>query len=246
MTVTAFQTTINTWDNTHQDPVLTTTSDVDTLTYNAAAGQWTEFLYTAGRPYPTILASAQHTATLPTMHFYAGGIPNGRYQVIANLYDNAPMRYYFGYTSADPSALNVVTAGSATGTEHREYSLGTVDITNNAFNLYTNKATQLGGNYEMFGWAWIRLAPADHLLHLRILQSIFTKITIRIQCWQRLLHDEPGGLTSNSTNHLWTEFLYTTSRPLPIGHGQCIAHSGAAHDALLQHRYPERPISGLC
>ena len=242
VTVTAFQTTIDASDNNHQDPVLTTTSDAATLTYNAAAGQWTEFLWTASRPYPSILASAQHTATLPTMHFYAGGIPNGRYEVIANLYDNAPMRYYYGFTSADPSALNVVTAGSAPGTEHREYSLGTVDITNNAFNLYTNKATQLGGNYEMFGWAWIRLAPAA--------PPAPSDITINLYEDD---HQDPvlgtttdvPTLVSNSANSLWTEFLYTTGRPYPSVMGSALHTPGATHNAFLQRGYPERPVSSL-
>ena len=115
VTVTAFQTTINGWEDLHQDPVLATTSDVGVLTYNSAAGQWTEFLYTTSRPYPSIMASALHTTTLPTMRFYAGGIPNGRYQVIANLYDNAHMRYFFGYTSANPSAAYVETLGKCIG-----------------------------------------------------------------------------------------------------------------------------------
>ena len=28
------------------------------------------------------------------MRFYASGIPNGEYEVFANLYDNAAIRYY--------------------------------------------------------------------------------------------------------------------------------------------------------
>jgi len=105
------------------------------------------------------MASALYTSGLPTMHFYAAGIPNGRYQVFANLYDNAAMTYYFGYTSADPRARSVATTGGATGTQHREYSLGTVDIIDNSFNLYTNYAQLVAGGYDIFGWAWIRLAP---------------------------------------------------------------------------------------
>ena len=63
------------------------------------------------------------------MHFYSTGIPNGQYQVYANLYDTNPLRYFYGYTSADPIALHVDTTWlAATGTQHREYSLGTVNI----------------------------------------------------------------------------------------------------------------------
>ena len=92
------------------------------------------------------MAAASYAGTLPTMQFYANGIPNGRYQVYANLYDNVPMRYYFGFTSANPSASYVETTGGATGTQHREYNLGTVDITDNAFSLYVNDAQRLGGD----------------------------------------------------------------------------------------------------
>ena len=159
VTVDAYQATINAWEDDHQDPVLATTTEASELTYNAAAGNWTEFLYTPSRPYPSIMASALHTTSLPTMRFYLGGIPNGRYQVIANLYDNDPMRYFFGYSSADPSESYVDTAGGATGTQHREYSLGTVDVTTNSFNLYVNNAQLLSGDYDIFGWAWIRLVP---------------------------------------------------------------------------------------
>jgi len=45
------------------------------------------------------------------MHFYANDIPNGQYEVIANLYDNAAMRYFYGFTAADPQALSVETIG---------------------------------------------------------------------------------------------------------------------------------------
>jgi len=95
------------------------------------------------------------------MHFSAGGIPNGRYKVIANLYDNAAMRYYFGYTAGNPQALYVdTTGGLSTGTQHREYTLGEVEITDNTFNLYTNRASLIAGGYDIFGWAWIRLENA--------------------------------------------------------------------------------------
>ena len=106
------------------------------------------------------MASAVYTPVQPTMHFYSTGIPNGAYTVYANLYDTNPLRYFYGYTSADPNAAYVDTAGGATGTQHREYSLGTVTITNGSFDLYVNIAQQLpGASYDIFGWAWIRLSP---------------------------------------------------------------------------------------
>ena len=152
---------LNCWEDTSQDPVLTTTSDVPTLTANSQNAQWTEFLYVQSRPYPSVMASALHTTGLPTMHFYATGIPNGQYEVIANLYDNAAMRYFFGYTESDPAAQFVETTGGATGTQHREYSLGMITITDNSFDLYVNNAQIITpGGYDIFGWAWIRLAEA--------------------------------------------------------------------------------------
>ena len=47
------------------------------------------------------------------MRFYAGNIPSGTYTVIANLYDNAAMRYYYGFTAADPKAQHIDALGGA-------------------------------------------------------------------------------------------------------------------------------------
>jgi len=154
------ETQINLWEDDHQDPILETTSDVPTLISNGANALWTEFLYTPSRPYPSILASALHTMGLGTMHFYAHGIPNGPYEVIANLYDNAAMRYFYGFAETDPQAHFVEVPGGATGEQHNEYNLGVVEITDNNFDLYTNYAELIAGGYEFFGWAWIRLVPA--------------------------------------------------------------------------------------
>ena len=212
VTVTGFQTTIDCSNNINQDPVLTTTSDVNTLVSNSAAGLWTEFLY-GSRPFPSVMGSALHTPVQPTMHFFTSGIPNGTYQVFANLYDTMPLRYYFGYTSGNPQALSINTAGGATGTEHREYNLGTVTVTNGTFNLYANRADELpGATYDIFGWAWIRLAQAQ--------PTQPTDITINLY---EDNHQDPvlattsdvTTLTYNSTHNLWTEFLYSTSRPYP-------------------------------
>ena len=139
---------------------MATTTDVPTLVSNSASGLWTEFLYTTARPYPSVMGSALHTPVQPTMHFFSNGIPNGQYEVYANLYDTMPLRYFYGFTSEDPIALSVDTTGGATGTQHREYSLGTITITDETFDLYVNRADQLpGATYDIFGWAWIRLSP---------------------------------------------------------------------------------------
>ena len=148
-------------DDGHQDPVLPTTTDAGNLVAND--GQWTELLWVSSRPYPTVLAGVnEEDYGLPVMRFYATGIPNGTYEVIANLYDNAPMRYYFSYTSDDPKTHAIDVPGGATGTQHTEYSLGMIDITDGTFNLYVQDADLLGGTYPYFGWAWIRLSQ-DHI-----------------------------------------------------------------------------------
>lgn len=218
--VTAYQTTINCSDDNHQDPVLATTSNTTTLDYNLTAGQWTEFLYTPSRPYPSVMAAASYAGTLPTMHFFANGVPNGRYRVIANLYDNAPMRYFFGFTSADPSEFFVDTVGGlTTGTQHTEYVLGTVDITNNVFNLYANDAIRFSGPYDAFGWAWVRLVPIEPP------SPPIVTVDLSVDGHQDpvlVTTSDIPTLVSNITNHLWTEFLYTTSRPYP-------SIMGAAH-----------------
>ncbi len=144
-------------DDTSQDPVLPTTTESEDLI--ADDGQWTELLWTSSRNYPTVFANVDEEALgLPVMRFYMSGIPNGTYEVIANLYDNEPMRYFYGYTGDDPKAQSIDVPGGATGTQHTEYSLGMIDITDGTFDLYVQDADSLGGTYNYFGWAWIRLA----------------------------------------------------------------------------------------
>ena len=152
---------INLWEDTHQDPVLTTTLDPAQLI--ETDGKWTEFSYPTSRPYPAIFAAVnEENYGLPVMHYYASGLANGTYEVMANLYDNAPLRYYYGYSSASPKSLSVDLPGCYTGTQFREYSLGTVTVTDGNFDLYVQDAdlrtgTGCGNTYPFFGWAWIRL-----------------------------------------------------------------------------------------
>ena len=92
--------TINLWEDDHQDPVLTTITDPALL--NDQDGQWDEFDYT-GRPYPTILAGHNEWENngLQPMHFFADGIPNGSYEVWANLYTGRHTRHYYGFTETE-------------------------------------------------------------------------------------------------------------------------------------------------
>ena len=214
--VDAFHTTINAWEDNHQEPVLITTQSEATLISNASNHIWTEFLanlYLPARTFPSIMASTLHTTNLPTMRFYTGGIPNGRYQVIANLYDVNQIRYFYGFSSANPSEFSVNSLGThTTGTQHGEYSLGTIDVTTNSFNLYVNNAQLINGGYEYFGWAWVRLVPAEPA----------PPADITINLWEDN-HQYPvlttteseATLLSNSASSIWTEFLYTASRPFP-------------------------------
>jgi hypothetical protein len=207
VTVTAYQgATINLWEDDHQDPILETTSDVTLL--ESTPGEWTEFYYSS-RPFPSVMAAHDEYETygLPVMHFTANGIPNGEYEVIANLYDNSSMRYFYGFASGDPLAQYVDTAGGAGGTQHREYSLGTTTITDGVFNLYVQDADLLGGTYPIFGWAWVRLVPVE-------------SDGVTVNCWEDD-HQDPVLATTtnipdlNETDGEWTEFLYTPSRPYP-------------------------------
>jgi hypothetical protein len=148
--------TINLWEDNHQGPVLTTTSDRGDL--NETDNQWTEFLWTS-RGYPGVFAGSHETP--PLMRFYAS-VPNGTYTLIANLYWNDNLRYYWGYSANNPEQYSYdVTRGSRGN--FAEYTLGKVMVTNGQFELYTRRADSLsGGNgYPFWGWAWIRLIPED-------------------------------------------------------------------------------------
>jgi len=151
---------IDCWDDAHQDPVLTTTEVVGDLVEDD--GLWTEFLYLPVRDYPSILAAVDEDLLgLPVMRFHDSGIPNGDYQVMANLYTSSSgrdMRYFYGFSAGDPREFSVDTVGGAGGTDqHAEYNLGTVSVVDGTFEIFVQDAELLGGTYPFFGWAWIRL-----------------------------------------------------------------------------------------
>jgi len=210
VTVAPISHIIDLWEDAHQRPVLETTTNAGDLI--TTDGQWTEFHYVSGgRPFPSVMAGAdEEDYGLPTMHFYAVGIPNGTYGVIANLYtagSGRDMRYYYGFTPDDPKALSVDTVGGAGGSDqHEEYSLGEITITDGRFDLYVRDADLLGGTYPIFGWAHVRLEP------------VFPET--RINLWEDD-HQDPVLTTTSSVGDLdeydgeWTEFLYTPSRPYP-------------------------------
>ncbi len=209
VTVTPISHTIELWQDAHQRPVLATTTDSGDLVVDD--GQWTEFHYVSpDRPWPSVMAGAdEEDFGLPTMHFYAVGIPNGTYEVIANLYTSASgrdMRYFYGYDPADPKALYVDTVGGTGGLDqHEEYGLGQVTVSNGRFDLYVRDADILAGTYPIFGWAHVRLEP------------VFPET--RINLWEDA-HQDPVLVTTSDSgdlvpdDDLWTEY-YHTSRGYP-------------------------------
>jgi len=105
---------IECWQDAFQDPVLQTTTDSSAL--DEADGEWTEFHWiSGGRPFPAVFAGVdEEEVGLPVMRFYAGGVPDGDYDVVANLFTSGPgrdMRYYFGFTEESPKAFFVDTVG---------------------------------------------------------------------------------------------------------------------------------------
>ena len=83
---------------------------------------------------------------LPTMRIYAGNIPSGTYTVVANLYDNAAMRYYYGFTAADQKRSTLMcwavrpVHSSVSTTLARSFT-----ILDGNFNLYFRDADYLSG-----------------------------------------------------------------------------------------------------
>ena len=156
--------TIDCWDDAHQDPVLPTTTNSADI--SLTDGLWTEFHYVSGgRPFPSVFAGSDEyeNHSLSAMRFYATSVPNGDYAVYANLYTEDAgrnMRYYYGYSPTETKRYYVDTTGGSGGaTEHTEYSLGSVTVTDNTFSLYAQDADMFSGAYPVFGWAWIRLVP---------------------------------------------------------------------------------------
>ena len=99
---------------------------------------------------------------LQPMHFFADNIPDGRYEVWANLYTARHTRYYYGFTEAEALANtrwvdNVAGAGGSD--QHEEYYLGTVVITDGRFDLWAGDGDVINDTSYFYGWAWVRLVP---------------------------------------------------------------------------------------
>ena len=124
-----------------------------------------EFLYTS-RGFPTVVAGVNEYENngLPPMRFYTSGLANGTYSVYANLYTQAPgrkMRYFWGYSPTQTKQYSIDVTGNTNATEHTEYLLGSVSVTNGTFSIYAQDADLLSGSYGVFGWAWVRLVKTS-------------------------------------------------------------------------------------
>lgn len=153
------------WDDEHQEPQLVTFTDTDPTLLNDEDGQWDEF-YWISRSYPTILSGHDEWESngLQPIHFFAEGIPNGSYEVWANLYTGRYTRHYYGFTEAEALAEarwvdNVAGAGGAD--QHEEYYLGTVEITDGCFDLWAGDGDVIDGTSYFYGWAWVSLVPEE-------------------------------------------------------------------------------------
>lgn len=145
------QTTIDCWVDTQQSPVLTTFSNYSQLNPNAWNEFWEEWF-----GYPVVMGHSGNKS-LPTMRFYRS-VPNGTYEVYANLagLGGSAARYYYSFNDpANPLARSVdVPAGAVDA----EYYLGTVTVTNGQFSLYTRRTDALtAGNDWYFAWGWVKL-----------------------------------------------------------------------------------------
>jgi hypothetical protein len=151
---------INCQDDNHQDPVLATFTDP--ALFDDGDGKWDEFLWEGYRDFAGVFGGLAEASSgnLERMHFY-GDVPNGTYRVVANLYHSRDWRYYWGYKPAAPRAYSIEVDSGPAG-DFSEYELGTVEVTNAHFDLYTDYAEDLGGtSFPYFSWAWIRLIPVD-------------------------------------------------------------------------------------
>jgi hypothetical protein len=151
---------INCWEDDHQDPVLTTFTNAGL--FDDTDGEWDEFLWLGHRDYPGVFAGIPEAAdgSLETFHCY-GDVPNGTYDVIANLYHSRNWRYYWGYTAADPRANSYDVTSGPTG-DFAEFTIDTVTITDGSFDIYMNYGEDLGGTaFPYFGWSWMRLVPTS-------------------------------------------------------------------------------------
>jgi len=144
---------VNLWEDEHQSPALPTTDDPYQL--DPTDNRWTE-LQSAGRAYPGIFSG---TNEQPPLLRFSAPVPNGRYRIVANLLALHSVRYTWGYTDTAPGTYAFQVPGGVDG--FAEYTLGTVDVTDGSFELYTQGTTLPSGatTPRFSAWSWISLVP---------------------------------------------------------------------------------------
>jgi hypothetical protein len=90
------------------------------------------------------------------MRFYAS-VPNGTYTLVANLYRNNNLRYYWGNTAANPEQFSYDVTSGTIG-DFSEHVLGSVTVTNGVFEIFVRRGDVLNASGNvLYGWAWLRL-----------------------------------------------------------------------------------------
>ena len=114
---------------------------------------WTEY-WEEYFGYPVVEGMSGRTLPLMTFH---KSVPNGTYNVYANLDTSAyrRFRYFYSFNDAANPQARYVDVAQVEG--DAEYLLGTVTVTDGQFSLYTNRTDALTGDNWYFAWCWIRL-----------------------------------------------------------------------------------------
>lgn len=125
---------------------------------------WNEYWHKTSWTGPRFMGSPVvycHTSndTLPVMKFYRD-VPNGEYEVRATIIEREPdktFRVYYSFDSSNVSQYSVEV------TKNSDVSLGTVNVTNGKFALYTQKAEAVSGGDGYVGWAFIKLITQSYV-----------------------------------------------------------------------------------
>ena len=177
-------TVIDCTNDANQDPVLVTQPSNTVI--NPTDGAWTEMEYLPRLVTGLFAGLDEENNGLPVMHCFATGIPDGQYEVYADLYTDGfgqDLTYHYGYSAANPKQFSVDTEGRSGGEDRfGEYSLGNVTISGGSFdiyfqdadvrtfaaaaesqalleNLYGQPVQVLAQPEPYFGWSTVRLVP---------------------------------------------------------------------------------------
>ena len=110
-------------------------------------------------PHGVAGASEHESNSLPAMRFFTSGLANGTFSLRRPLHAGpvATCATSGATRRGDTKHYFIDTVGGSGGaTQHTEYRLGSVTVTDGSFSLYAQDADLLSGAYPVFGWAWIR------------------------------------------------------------------------------------------